>query len=66
MLIARLKSHVNIGNLIFAVSLVFFVWLVWYFYTGLGGSLHSQPIHRNTGARTCAYAAQFSPPRAIE
>jgi len=38
-LIARLKSHVNIGNLIFAVSLVFFVWLVWYFYTGLGGSL---------------------------
>ena len=39
MLIARLKSHVNIGNLIFAVSLVFVVWLVWYFYTGLGGSL---------------------------
>ena len=39
MLIARLKSHVNIGNLIFAVSLVFVAWLVWYFYTGLGGSL---------------------------
>ena len=39
MLIARLKSHANIGNLIFAVSLVFVVWLVWYFYTGLGGSL---------------------------
>ena len=39
MLIVRLKSHVNIGNLIFAVSLVFFAWLVWYFYTGLGGGL---------------------------
>jgi TRAP transporter 4TM/12TM fusion protein len=38
-LIARLKSHANIGNLIFAVSLVFVAWLVWYFYTGLGGSL---------------------------
>ena len=39
MLIARLKSHANIGNLIFAVSLFFVAWLVWYFYTGLGGSL---------------------------
>ncbi len=39
MLIDRLKSHANLGNLIFAVSLVFVVWLVWYFYTGLGGSL---------------------------
>jgi len=39
MLIDRIRSHVNIGNLIFAVSLVFFVWLVWYFYTGLGGAL---------------------------
>jgi len=37
--IDRLKSHANLGNLIFGVSLVFFVWLVWYFYTGLGGSL---------------------------
>jgi TRAP transporter 4TM/12TM fusion protein len=39
MLIDRIKSHVNIGNLIFAVSLVFSVWLIWYFYTGLGGAL---------------------------
>ncbi len=39
MLIDRIRSHVNIGNLIFAVSLVFFVWLVWYFYTGFGGAL---------------------------
>ena len=39
MLIHRIRSHVNIGNLIFAVSLVFCVWLVWYFYTGLGGAL---------------------------
>ncbi|MBI2539875.1 MAG: TRAP transporter permease [Deltaproteobacteria bacterium] len=39
MLIGRLKSHANLGNLTFAVSLVFFVWLVWYFYTGLGGGL---------------------------
>jgi TRAP transporter 4TM/12TM fusion protein len=39
MLIHRIRSHVNIGNLIFAVSLVFCVWLIWYFYTGLGGGL---------------------------
>jgi TRAP transporter 4TM/12TM fusion protein len=39
MLIDRIRSHVNIGNLIFAVSLVFSVWLIWYFYTGLGGGL---------------------------
>jgi TRAP transporter 4TM/12TM fusion protein len=34
-----LRSVVNIGNLIFAISLVFFVWLVYYFYTGAGGAL---------------------------
>jgi len=39
MLIDRIRSHLNIGNLIFAISLVFCVWLVWYFYTGLGGAL---------------------------
>jgi len=39
MLFDRIRSHVNIGNLIFAVSLVFCVWLVRYFYTGLGGAL---------------------------
>ncbi|MGH8733871.1 MAG: TRAP transporter large permease subunit, partial [Burkholderiales bacterium] len=37
MRIDRLWSHVNLKNLTFAVSLVFFVWLVRYFYTGLGG-----------------------------
>jgi TRAP transporter 4TM/12TM fusion protein len=35
--IDRLWSHVNLKNLTFVVSLVFFVWLVRYFYTGLGG-----------------------------
>jgi len=35
--IERLRSHVNLRNLTFAFSLVFFVWLVRYFYTGLGG-----------------------------
>jgi TRAP transporter 4TM/12TM fusion protein len=33
----QLKRAVNLGNLIFAVSLIQFVWLVWYFYTGSGG-----------------------------
>jgi TRAP transporter 4TM/12TM fusion protein len=39
MQINRIRSHVNIGNLIFVVSFVFSIWLVYYFYTGLGGSL---------------------------
>lgn len=39
MQIDRIRSHVNISNLIFVVSFVFSVWLVYYFYTGLGGSL---------------------------
>jgi TRAP transporter 4TM/12TM fusion protein len=34
---ARLKQVANLSNLIFGVSLVLFVWLVWYFYTGRGG-----------------------------
>jgi TRAP transporter 4TM/12TM fusion protein len=38
-LIERLKAQANLGNLIFAVSLAFTAWLVWYFYTGLGGAL---------------------------
>ncbi len=37
MLSDRLKSYTDLKNLIFAVSLVQFVWLVWYFYTGYGG-----------------------------
>jgi TRAP transporter 4TM/12TM fusion protein len=39
MLTHRIRSHVNIGNLIFVISLVFSVWLIYYFYTGLGGGL---------------------------
>jgi TRAP transporter 4TM/12TM fusion protein len=38
-LIERVKAHANLGNLTFAISLAFVVWLVWYFYTGLGGAL---------------------------
>ncbi len=32
-----LRSYVSLGNLIFAFSLIQFVWLLWYFYTGYGG-----------------------------
>jgi TRAP transporter 4TM/12TM fusion protein len=35
--LARLKRFANLTNLIFGFSLVLFVWLVWYFYTGRGG-----------------------------
>ena len=38
-MIDRLRRQANLGNLIFGVSLVFVAWLVWYFFTGLGGSL---------------------------
>ena len=34
-----LKSQVKLRNLIVVFALIQFVWLVWYFYTGLGGSL---------------------------
>ena len=37
--VGRVRSHLNISNLIFLISLVFFVWLVYYFYTGAGGAL---------------------------
>ncbi len=37
MLSDRLKSYVSLKNLIFAFSLVMFVWVVWYCYTGYGG-----------------------------
>jgi TRAP transporter 4TM/12TM fusion protein len=37
--IDRIKPHVNLRNLTFAFSVVMFVWLIWYFYTGLGGPL---------------------------
>jgi TRAP transporter 4TM/12TM fusion protein len=32
-----IKTHANLRNLIFGVSLVFTSWLVWYFFSGLGG-----------------------------
>jgi TRAP transporter 4TM/12TM fusion protein len=34
----QLKSFLTLRNLTFLVSIVLFVWLIWYFYTGLGGS----------------------------
>src|SRR4051794_748691 len=38
MSIGRLKRVATIGNLILVFSLIQFVWLVWYFYTGSGGA----------------------------
>ena len=35
----RLRTHFSLANAIFVLSLVQFVWLVWFFYTGFGGSL---------------------------
>ncbi|MEX0591456.1 MAG: TRAP transporter fused permease subunit [Xanthobacteraceae bacterium] len=32
------KRYVNLHSAIFAFSLIMFVWLVWYFYTGYGGA----------------------------
>jgi TRAP transporter 4TM/12TM fusion protein len=34
----RLVRHVNLRNLTFAFSLVLFVWVIWYCFTGLGGA----------------------------
>jgi TRAP transporter 4TM/12TM fusion protein len=34
---ARLKGLATLANATFALSLVLFAWLVWYFYTGRGG-----------------------------
>ncbi|HXF54004.1 MAG TPA: TRAP transporter fused permease subunit [Hyphomicrobiaceae bacterium] len=43
-----LKRVVTLQNLIFAISLVLLVWLIWYFYTGFGGprqlATHLVPI----------------------
>ena len=33
-----LKRHANLKNLTFAFSLVLFVWVIWYCYTGFGGA----------------------------
>jgi TRAP transporter 4TM/12TM fusion protein len=38
MSIGRIKRVATIGNLILFFSLIQFVWLVWYFYTGYGGA----------------------------
>jgi TRAP transporter 4TM/12TM fusion protein len=35
---AALKSYATLKNLTFAFALIQFVWLVWFFYTGLGGA----------------------------
>ena len=35
---AALKNHVNLKNLTFIFALIQFVWLFWFFYTGLGGA----------------------------
>src|SRR5262245_24455488 len=34
-----LKSRINLSNLIFVLALIQTAWLVWFFYTGLGGAL---------------------------
>jgi TRAP transporter 4TM/12TM fusion protein len=36
---AAIKKYATLNNLTFALAAVQFVWLVWFFYTGLGGSL---------------------------
>jgi len=38
MLSDRLKNHVNLNNLTFVFSLVLFVWVIWYCFTGSGGA----------------------------
>jgi TRAP transporter 4TM/12TM fusion protein len=35
---AAVKKYVTLENLTFVLALVQFVWLVWFFYTGLGGA----------------------------
>lgn len=32
------KRHANLSNLTFALSLVMFVWVIWYCFTGSGGA----------------------------
>jgi TRAP transporter 4TM/12TM fusion protein len=39
MLSDRLKRYINLQNLIFLLSIFMFVWLCWYFYTGIGGPM---------------------------
>ena len=35
----RIKSYINLKNLIFFLSIFMFAWLAWYFYTGFGGPM---------------------------
>ena len=37
MLSDHLKRPANLKNLTFILSLIMFLWLIWYFYTGFGG-----------------------------
>ena len=36
---ATLKNRINLNNLFFVLALIQTAWLVWFFYTGLGGAL---------------------------
>ncbi|RJR42117.1 MAG: TRAP transporter permease [Desulfobacteraceae bacterium] len=36
---SRLMRHINLQNVIFFVSIFMFAWLIWYFYTGIGGPM---------------------------
>jgi TRAP transporter 4TM/12TM fusion protein len=38
MLSDRLKNHANLNNLTFLFSVVLFVWVIWYCFTGSGGA----------------------------
>ncbi|MFH1726002.1 MAG: TRAP transporter fused permease subunit [Elusimicrobiota bacterium] len=38
MLREQIKHHVTLRNLSFALSIIMFLWLIWYFYTGYGGA----------------------------
>jgi TRAP transporter 4TM/12TM fusion protein len=38
-MIDRLRAQLRLGNLVFVLASVQLVWLVWFFYTGLGGAL---------------------------
>ena len=36
---SRLMRHIHLQNVIFLVSIFMFAWLIWYFYTGIGGPM---------------------------
>jgi len=39
MLSDRIKRYINLKNLTFILSIIMFIWLIWYFYTGFGGPM---------------------------